>query len=45
MGNHLERKSIREIKEKMESNDSGDDSGDDSNVKGGVKLLKERLVY
>ena len=27
------------------SDDSGDDSGDDSNVKGGVKLLKERLVY
>ena len=27
------------------SDDSGDDSGDDSNGKGGVKLLKERLVY
>ena len=27
------------------SDESGDDSGDDSNVKGGVKLLKERLVY
>ena len=27
------------------SDDSGDDSGDDFNGKGGVKLLKERLVY
>ena len=27
------------------SDDSGDDSGDDSNGKGGIKLLKERLVY
>ena len=27
------------------SDDSGDDSGDDNNGKGGIKLLKEKLVY